>query len=59
MPKLDDHLAGLRLEAGTPNLFLTIWDLDDHGFDPATYRAGTGTPVAIADLRQLPIPFTS
>lgn len=51
--------SGLQAAAGTPNLFLTIWDLDDRGFSPKKFPAGTGTPVAIGDLRQVPIAFTS
>ena len=48
----------LRQEAKTDKLYLSIWDIiRGKGFAPVTNRAGTGTPVAITDLRQVPIRF--
>lgn len=50
--------SGLRQAAGTQNLFLSVWDLDDNGFSPKKFPAGTGTPVVIDALHQVDIPFT-
>lgn len=47
----------LRQAAGTQNLFLSVWDLGNNGFDPAKYKAGTGTPVTLDDVHQVDIPF--
>lgn len=51
---------GLRQAAKTNNLFLSIWDIrfgSKSAFIPATYPAGSGTPVAIEDVRKVPINF--
>lgn len=49
---------GLRQAAKTANLFLSIWDIiAGKGFNPATYPAGTGTPVLFEDLEKVPITF--
>ena len=48
----------LRQKAKINNLFLSIWDIiPGKGFNPANYPAGTGTPVAIADIRKVVIQF--
>jgi hypothetical protein len=50
----------LREKARTNNLYLSIWDIrprSKSSIIPATYPAGTGTPVAIEDLRKVPIRF--
>lgn len=48
----------LRQKVKTDKLYLSIWDIiRGKGFAPVTNRAGTGTPVAITDLRQVPILF--
>lgn len=50
----------LREKAKTNRLYLSIWDITPRSKSsiiPATYPAGTGTPVAIEDLRKVPIRF--
>lgn len=48
----------LRQQANTNRLFLSIWDImPGRGFNPATYPAGTGTPVTVDDLRKVSINF--
>ena len=50
----------LREKAKTNNLYLSIWDIrpgTKSSIIPATYPAGTGIPVAIEDLRKVPIHF--
>lgn len=50
----------LRVAARTNSVFLSIWDIrfkSKSGFDPAKYLAGTGIPVAIADLEKVMIAF--
>ena len=51
---------GLREAAKTVNVYLSIWDIrlnSKSGFNPAKYLAGTGIPVAIADLEKVMITF--
>lgn len=48
----------LRQKARTNNLYLSVWEIEGgKGFVPTVYPAGTGTPIAITDLRQVPIRF--
>lgn len=54
--------SNLRQIAKTPLLYLAIWDIRPgtlSAFIPTVFPRGTGTPVAIADLRRVNIPFTS
>jgi hypothetical protein len=53
--------ANLRREAKTQLLYLAIWDIkpgSPSAFLPTVAPKGTGTPVAIVDLRRIPIRFT-
>lgn len=48
----------LQQKAKTNKLYLSVWDiLRGKGFVPTAYPAGTGIPVAITDLRQVPVRF--
>lgn len=52
--------SALRQLVKTPLLYLAIWDIGPgtpSAFIPTVSPAGTGTPVAIADLRRVPIRF--
>jgi hypothetical protein len=52
--------ANLRREAKTQLLYLAIWDIRPNSpsaFLPTVAPKGTGTPVAIVDLRRVPIRF--
>jgi hypothetical protein len=53
--------SSLRQIAKTSLLYLAIWDIrpgTPSAFIPTVFPGGTGTPVAIADLRRVSIPFT-
>ena len=49
----------LRQEAKTERVYLSVWQLTygKGGFDPATYPAGTGTPVTIDMIQEVKIAF--
>jgi hypothetical protein len=53
--------SGLRLAAKTSQLYLAIWDISPRtpsAFIPTVSPGGTGTPVAIADLRRASLRFS-
>lgn len=53
--------ANLRHIAKTSLLYLAIWDIrpgTPSAFIPTVSPRGTGTPVALADLRRVPVRFT-
>lgn len=59
-PDMVSWQSTLRQKAGVQQLFLIIWDLlRGKGFSPQKKPAGSGTSVTLADIRLVPVQFSS